>query len=123
MSIWASRTLVRPKKISRLGQWPNVARPELAAAVQRLFPDVEVSINTNAQPDKRSYKVNFDLYEKLAPGHQPQVSLEAAVLDLKTGLQSMQFNDANFRESHLIRLKKIQQLIDHEVIDNNLFIK
>ena len=103
-------------------QW-NYQVKELAAAVQKSFPDVEVSINTNAQPDKRSYKVNFDLYEKLAPNHQPQISLEAAVLDLKNGLHSMQFNDANFRESHLIRLKKIQQLIDHAVIDNNLFIK
>ncbi len=103
-------------------QW-NYQVKELAAAVQKSFPDVEVSINTNAQPDKRSYKVNFDLYEKLAPGHQPQISLEAAVLDLKKGLQSMQFNDANFRESHLIRLKKIQHLIDNEVIDNHLFIK
>lgn len=103
-------------------QW-NYQVKELAAAVQKSFPDVEVSINTNAQPDKRSYKVNFDLYEKLAPNYQPQISLEAAVLDLKNGLHSMQFNDANFRESHLIRLKKIQQLIDHAVIDNNLFIK
>ncbi len=102
-------------------QW-NYQVKELAAAVQKLFPDVEVSINTNAQPDKRSYKVNFDLYEKLAPNHQPQISLIAAILDLKNGLHSMQFNDANFRESHLIRLKKIQQLIDHSVIDNNLFV-
>lgn len=100
----------------------NYQVKELAAAVQKLFPDVEVSINTNAQPDKRSYKVNFDLYEKLAPNHQPQISLIAAILDLKNGLHSMQFNDANFRESHLIRLKKIQQLIDHSVIDNNLFV-
>lgn len=101
----------------------NYQVKELAAAVQKLFTDVEVSINTNAAPDKRSYKVSFDLYEQLAPGHQPQVSLEAAVEDLKNGLESMHFNDADFRQSKLIRLKMIQQLMDDAIIDNNLFIK
>ena len=101
----------------------NYQVKELAAGVQRSFPDVDVSINTNAAPDKRSYKVSFDMYEQLAPNHQPQISLEDAVEDLKTGLQSMQFNDANFRQSNLIRLKMIQQLMDNEIIDNNLFLK
>lgn len=103
-------------------QW-NYQVKELAEAVQKHFTDVDVSINTNAAPDKRSYKVSFDLYEKLAPNHQPQISLDAAVEDLKSGLQSIQFNDANFRQSKLIRLKMIQQLMDNAIIDNNLFIK
>ena len=103
-------------------QW-NYQVKELAAAVQHFFPEVEVSINANAQPDKRSYKVSFDLYQQLAPDHQPQISLEAAVEDLKNGLQSIQFNDANFRQSKLIRLKMIQQLMDHSIVDNNLFFK
>ena len=103
-------------------QW-NYQVKELAAAVQKSFKDVEVSINTNAQPDKRSYKVSFDLYEKLAPNHQPQISLEAAVEDLKSGLQSIHFNDVNFRQSKLMRLKMIQELIDNAIIDDNLFLK
>ena len=103
-------------------QW-NYQVKELAGAVQKLFPDVEVSINENAQPDKRSYKVSFNLYEQLAPKHQPQVSLTVAVEDLKNGLEKMHFNDANFRQSNLIRLKTIQQLMDNSIIDNNLFLK
>ncbi len=103
-------------------QW-NYQVKELAAAVQQHFTGVDVSINTNAAPDKRSYKVSFDLYEKLAPGHQPKVNLDDAVEDLKKGLQSIQFNDAGFRQSRLIRLKMIQQLMDNAIIDNNLFIK
>ena len=102
-------------------QW-NYQVKELAAAVQKLFPDVEVSINENAQPDKRSYKVSFNLYEQLAPRHQPQVSLTAAVEDLKNGLEKIHFHDANFRQSHLIRLKTIQQLIDNKIVDEQLFL-
>ena len=101
----------------------NYQVKELAAAVQQLFTDVDVSINENAQPDKRSYKVSFDLYEKFAPAHQPQVSLQNAVEDLKNGLQGIDFNDANFRQSSLIRLKTIQKLIDHKIIDGQLALK
>lgn len=103
-------------------QW-NYQVKELAAAVQQHFTDVDVSINTNAAPDKRSYKVSFGLYEKLAPKHQPQISLDAAVEDLKNGLQGMGFADTNFRQSKLMRLKMIQQLMDNAIIDNNLFFK
>lgn len=103
-------------------QW-NYQVKELAEAVQKLFDDVEVSINTNAQPDKRSYKVSFDLFEQLAPDHQPQVSLEVAVEDLKNGLLSINFSDADFRQSRLMRLKMIQQLIDNSIVDKNLFLK
>ncbi len=101
----------------------NYQVKELAAAVQQLFTDVDVSINENAQPDKRSYKVNFDLYEKLAPAHQPLVSLQNVVEDLKTGLQGIDFNDANFRQSSLIRLKTIQKLIDCKIVDQELALK
>jgi nucleoside-diphosphate-sugar epimerase len=98
----------------------NYQVKELAAAVQKIFGDIEVDINTNAAPDKRSYKVSFDLYEKLAPNHQPQISLENAVEDLKNGLEGINFTDNNFRQSNLIRLKTIQQLIDTKMIDQNL---
>lgn len=103
-------------------QW-NYQVKELADAVQKIFGDVEVTVNPNAQPDKRSYKVSFDLYEKLAPQHQPQISLHEAVEDLKNGLLLMRFNDINFRQSDLIRLKAIQKLIDQKIIDENLFFK
>lgn len=103
-------------------QW-NYQVKELAQAVQKHFTDVDVSINTNAAPDKRSYKVSFDLYKELAPGHQPRISLDAAVDDLKMGLQGMGFCDTDFRQSKLMRLKMIQQLMDNAIIDNNLIFK
>ena len=60
---------------------------------------VEVSINTNAAPDKRSYQVDFSLFKKLAPKHQPLVTLDQAVRDLTAGLEKMNFIDGNFRDS------------------------
>lgn len=99
----------------------NYQVKELAFAVQKAFNGIEISINTNAQPDKRSYKVSFDLFEKLAPNHQPQVSLNDAIEGLKNGLNSINFNDSNFRQSKLIRLKTIQGLIANSLIDSELY--
>lgn len=98
----------------------NYQVKELAEAVKEQISNTQVSINPDAQPDKRSYKVNFDLFRKLAPEHQPQVSLQNAVGDLMNGLQNMQFEDKNFRQSNYIRLKVIQHLIEKKVLNHNL---
>jgi nucleoside-diphosphate-sugar epimerase len=88
----------------------NYQVKDLALAVQRAMPGVEVAINKNAAPDKRSYRVDFSLFRKLAPQHQPIHDLAATVQELKSGLEAIGFADANFRESRLIRLKMLHNL-------------
>ena len=85
-------------------QW-NYQVKELAEAVAKVIPGVKVSINTDAPPDKRSYRVNFELYKKLAPNHQPKYDLMTTIKELKEGLEAMKFNDSDFRDSKLMRLK------------------
>ncbi len=48
----------------------------LAEAVAAAVPGTRTSVNPDAAPDTRSYQVDFGLYRKLAPNHQPQASLE-----------------------------------------------
>lgn len=83
----------------------NYQVKQLAEAVADAIPGVQIFINKDAPPDKRSYQVDFAKFRALAPNHQPQVSLQEAVAGLVEGLQGMGFTDVNFRESHLIRLK------------------
>jgi nucleoside-diphosphate-sugar epimerase len=97
----------------------NVQVKDLAQAVARQIP-AEVSINPNASPDRRSYRVDFGLFRKLAPDHQPQVTLEAAVKDLKEGLEGMGFRDADFRQSNWIRLKVLSRLREDGLLDEKL---
>lgn len=100
----------------------NYQVKDLAFAVQKQFNDVEISINENAQPDKRSYKVNFDVFATAAPEkYHPKVTLEMAIDDIKKGLENFGFSDKNFRESHLIRLKVIQKLISDSFLNNELY--
>jgi hypothetical protein len=79
----------------------------LAEAVAKIIPGVEVSVNTAAQPDRRSYKVDFARFRQLAPNHQPQCGLPDTITELRAGLEGMHFHDQEFRKSQLIRLNVI----------------
>ena len=61
--------IVKPYLAVNVGSnsW-NYKVSDLAKAVVETVPDCQLSFNEKALPDKRSYKVNFDLFEKLAPG-------------------------------------------------------
>ncbi|MGH8543705.1 MAG: NAD-dependent epimerase/dehydratase family protein [Gammaproteobacteria bacterium] len=98
----------------------NYQVKELAEAVAQVIPGVTVSVNRDAQPDRRSYRVDFSLFERLAPNHQPQVDLLTAIRELKGGLDAMEFDDANFRSSEYMRLKVLTVLREQGLLDRNL---
>lgn len=98
----------------------NYQVKDLAEAVASVIPGLSVSINKDAMPDKRSYKVNFDLFKKLAPDHQPRCTLIQSIEELRDGLVAMNFDDANFRESNLIRLKVLNQLRAQGLLNDDL---
>ena len=93
---------------------------DLAKEVQNLVNGTSLSINTEAALDKRSYKVNFDLFKELAPQNQPKVSLEQAITGLQAGLKKMNFQDEAFRSSHFMRLKVLESHIQRGALDANL---
>jgi nucleoside-diphosphate-sugar epimerase len=105
----------------------NVGRDEgnyqvkhLAQAVAEVIPGTRVSINENAQPDKRSYRVNFDFYKKLAPAHQPRIGLAESIQGLKAGLESMGFKDKEFRNSTYMRLNVLTELTEKGLLNRQL---
>jgi UDP-glucose 4-epimerase len=49
------------------------------------------------------------LFEKIAPKHQPQMTLPQSIARLKQGLESVGFADGNFRNSSLMRLRSLEQ--------------
>ena len=63
----------------------NFQVKDLAQSVADSVPGTSVSINADAPPDKRSYKVDFSLFKKLAPNHQPLQTLDSAVAGLRDG--------------------------------------
>ncbi len=98
----------------------NYQVKDLAFATQKILPNVNVSINKDAQPDKRSYRVSFDLFEKMAENYTPIHSLEQSIKDLYDGLNQISFDDVNYRQSRLIRLFVVNELLSKGIINNNL---
>jgi nucleoside-diphosphate-sugar epimerase len=98
----------------------NYQIKELAEAVAEVIPGVEVSINKDAEPDKRSYSVDFSLFKRLAPNHQPKFDLVTTVNELKEGLNSIGFNDQNFRNSRYMRLKVLNHLRVNKLLTERL---
>ncbi len=98
----------------------NYQVKEIAEAVAQIIPGTQVSINQEAPPDKRSYRVNFDLYAQLAPNHQVKRTLIDTIEELKENLEAMGFADGNFRNSQLMRLKVLNTLQDKQLIDEKL---
>jgi nucleoside-diphosphate-sugar epimerase len=100
-------------------EW-NYQVKELAAAAAAAIPGAEVHIHPDGQPDKRSYRVDFSLFRSLAPRHQPQVDLQGAVADLQQGLKAMKFDNPDFRNSALMRLKVLAEFRGQGLLTDNL---
>jgi nucleoside-diphosphate-sugar epimerase len=136
------RPLIHVRDIARAIEWASKRRPDeggkflavnvgsddwnyqvrhLADAVRSVVNGTKVSINKNAQPDKRSYKVDFSLFRELAPSHQPVVSLEQAIEELKNGLEEIKFSESNFRETEYVRLNVLENHIKNGRLSEELF--
>src|SRR5262245_7161751 len=98
----------------------NYQVKDLAAAVAKLIPGVEVSINKDAQPDKRSYRVNFSKVTKLAHGFRPAFELQNAVIDIRDGLTGMKFQDVDFRAGGFVRLVTLRKLRENGQLTHDL---
>jgi len=93
---------------------------DLANAVAKTIPGTVISINPNAQPDKRSYQVDFSLFESLAPDHQPINTLEKTIAELLELLQLINFNNQDFRHSNFIRLKVLNDHLTNNRLNEKL---
>jgi nucleoside-diphosphate-sugar epimerase len=100
-------------------EWNYQVR-HLAEAVAEVMPNIAVSVNKDALPDKRSYRVNFDLFKRLAPDYQPEMDLKASIKELKKGLEEMEFKDPDFRNSNYMRLRVLKDLRRNGYLDKNL---
>src|SRR5690606_10853451 len=100
-------------------EW-NFQVHELASAVATAIPGTTFSCNELAPVDNRSYRVSFDLYQTLAPNHQPLYSLKQTIMELHEGLVSMNFKNSNFRNSSFMRLQVLTQLQENNHINVNL---
>ena len=99
----------------------NFQMIELARAVVDAVDGAELEVSADAQPDRRSYKVDFSRFEELAPDHQPRVSLEQTIRELVEALRRIDFRDTAFRtDSELVRLNVLRRLLSEGLLRDDL---
>jgi hypothetical protein len=100
-------------------EW-NCQVKDLAHAVAAAIPGVEVSINTNAPPDRRSYRVSYDLFKDLAPDFQPLSDLKSTIIEMIEGLNRAGFHDSAYRDSQYMRLNVIRKFREDGLLNDKL---
>src|SRR5262249_5657564 len=93
---------------------------QLARDVASVLGDVDVDINLNAAPDKRSYRVDFSLFHALAPDQQPAEQFAEAVRELAQQIGRLDFAGASVRGSRFIRLNRLRDLTSSGLLGRDL---
>jgi nucleoside-diphosphate-sugar epimerase len=101
-------------------EW-NYQVKDLAFAVSNILPNVEVSINPEATPDNRSYRVNFSKFASLAKGYLPAENLTSTINEMAEHFQRNQNGNIKFIDSPFIRLRVLSELRSEGKIDENLY--
>jgi nucleoside-diphosphate-sugar epimerase len=91
----------------------------LAQAVADAVTHTTVSINRDAAPDKRSYRVDFALFRSLAPDHQPRLTLEGSIAALVKGLIGQRLSEAELR-AKATRLRSLEEHLTAGRLGTNL---
>ena len=96
----------------------------LAKKISNIIPNTKVIIKDSNNFDKRSYRVSFSLFKKIAPKHQPSTDFKKSVLELAKFLTSQKKNLKNFRKSpKWSRLSRLNYLVKNNTIDKRLYQK
>jgi nucleoside-diphosphate-sugar epimerase len=99
----------------------NYQVSELAKAVANNVSNCKVSVNTQDLPDKRSYKVNFDLFGSLAPNHNPIYTLQDTISELIDGISDIRhLISDDFRASEFIRLYILEKYLKNRKLSRDL---
>lgn len=98
----------------------NLHLQELAEAVAAEIPGTRISLNAGALPDRRSYPLDFSLFRRLAPEHQPRVSLAESIRGLRDGLAALDCAGRDCRASQLLRLQELERLMHDGMLDPEL---
>jgi nucleoside-diphosphate-sugar epimerase len=98
----------------------NLRVGELAERVASLTGGTKIVVNRDAAADRRSYRVDFSRFQKLAPDDAPRVGIEESVAGLVAGLKAIGFNDAAFHHSPYMRIETLRRLRDSGRLDGDL---
>jgi len=98
----------------------NLRLRDLAEAVAAEIPGTRVSLNAGAPPDRWSCPLDFSLFRRLAPDHQPRTSLAGSIRGLRDGLAALDCAGRDYQASQLLRLQELERLMRDGMLDPEL---
>lgn len=84
---------------------------ELAKKVSKVLGNVPLKVMSENPSDKRSYKVNFDAFKKIAPNNYPKMKIDDTIRNLKKKMMLKKF-----KKDELIRLNILNKRIKEKFI-------
>ena len=94
---------------------------DLAKKISKIIKNVNIKIN-DGNVDKRSYRVDFSLFKKIAPKYQPSMKFNTAVRELEFFFKKQKSTLKNFRNSpKWSRLSRLNNLIKKKKINKKLY--
>ncbi len=101
----------------------NYSIKELATTVQKIIPDCDIQF-MNEENDPRTYKVSFNkILNELKDFYKPTMSLVEGAHELIDFFKEINFTKDQFLGSQTNRIKKIEELMINNVINNKLQIR
>ena len=101
----------------------NYSIKKLATTVQNIIPDCDIQF-TNEENDPRTYKVSFNkILNELKDFYKPTMSLVEGAHELIDFFKEINFTKDQFLGSQTNRIKKIEELMINNVINNKLQIR
>ena len=92
----------------------------MANIINKHLFDIEINVNPNAQPDKRSYKVDFSLFKNLAKDYYPIHDIDNSIESLISLFKKINYNKYDFENSKFIRLNILKKLKENNILNNKL---
>jgi nucleoside-diphosphate-sugar epimerase len=93
---------------------------EVAKLVRSFVPSSHLKYATGGGPDHRCYRVSFAKIHRVVPDFTPQWNLENGIEQLSRAFRDYRLELSDFDGPKFLRIKRIQQLINEELLDRNL---
>lgn len=97
----------------------NYTVSDIANHVAEILTNVDIRIAKGAQPDQRSYAVDFTKFDEFSNGEVLEHSLESSICGLRDQIKFLDINSPNV----LKRLDTLKMNIDDQQLTSNLEIK
>lgn len=93
---------------------------DIAAIVAEIVPGCRLEIATDAGPDKRSYRVNFDKIARVLPAFRPQWDVRRGAEQLYEAYRRSRLTLEEFEGPRYQRITHIQKLISGGILSDDL---